>query len=148
MKTLMIAVLMTFGMIFTASATENNTILIEERANHLTDEMIRELRLNNYQSNEIREINTEIIEKMMAIETEFKGNQKTITQKVKALFNDRDRKLENILSTVQYNKYFGKRTAFNKIDQEFVANANTQDTTNDKIAGNASKSTKDALTVN
>lgn len=147
MKTLLIAVLMIFGMVFTVSATENNTISVKERVNHLTDEMIRELRLNNYQANEIREINTSIVEKMMAIETEFKGDQKMIDQKVKALFNDRDRKLENVLSTVQYNKYYGKRTAFNKIDQEFVANANTQDTNNGATAVNSAEGVKDAVTV-
>lgn len=147
MKALLVAVFMTFGMVFTASATENN-VSVKERANYLTDQMIVELRLNNYQANVIREINTEIVETMMAIETEFKGDQKMIDQKVKALFNDRDRKLENILSTVQYNKYFGKRTAFNKIDQEFVANANTQNTDNGKTAVNATEGTKDAVTLN
>lgn len=147
MKALLVATLITFGMVFTASASGNN-MLVKERANHLSDQMIRDLRLNNYQANECREINTEVISKIAAIENEFAGNQEMIDQKTKKVLAERDLKLENILSTVQYNKYFGKRTAFNKADQEFVAKINTQNSNNASTEAMSTASTNDAVTVN
>jgi len=149
MKALIVATLMSFGMVFSATASGNNTVIVKERANHLSDQMIRELRLNNYQSNEIREINTEVIAQLVAIETEFEGNQELIDQKRKSILAERDRNLENILSTVQYNNYFGKRPVFNKIDKEFVANLNAPDTNNGSAeASNPAENTKEAVSLN
>lgn len=131
MKSLLVGALVVFGSVFTAKASETkNTVLVKERANHVSNQMIRDLRLNNYQANEVREINTDIIAKIAAVENEFEGNQKLIDQKVESILAERDSKLESVLSTVQYNNYFGKRPVFNKVDKEFVADLNTQDDTN------------------
>ena len=124
MKRLLITTLASLSIILSAAANGNEkSITVESRANNLSDQMIRELRLNNYQSNKIREINLDVVAKMMAVEAEFKGNQELIEQKCKAICAERDVKLENVLSTVQYNDYFGDRTYYSKYDKEFVAKA-------------------------
>lgn len=124
MKRLFVTLLACLGLIFTAAANGNEkAITVESRASNLSDQMIRELRLNNYQSNKVREINMDVIAKMMAVEAEFAGNQELIDQKCKAICAERDVKLENVLSTVQYNDYFGDRKYYSNFDKEFVAKA-------------------------
>ena len=145
MKKLLISTCCCLGLIFSASANGNEkSVSVESRANHLSDQMIRELRLNNYQSNKIREINMEVVAKMMAVEAEFKGNQELIEQKCKAICAERDVKLENVLSTVQYSDYFGDRNYYSKYDKEFVAKAG-QTVEENKSLANA---TAETATVN
>ncbi|NEM99005.1 hypothetical protein [Pontibacter burrus] len=122
MKSLLVTLCACLGLIFTAAADGNEkSITVENRANNLSDQMIRELRLNNYQSNKVREINLDVVAKMMAVETQYAGNQELIDQKCKAICAERDVKLENVLSTVQYNDYFGDRKYYSNYDKEFVA---------------------------
>lgn len=122
MKRLLVTFCACLGLIFTAAANENEkSITVESRANNLSDQMIRELRLNNYQSNKVREINLDVVAKMMAVEAQYAGNQELIDQKCKAICAERDVKLENVLSTVQYNDYFGDRKYYSNYDKEFVA---------------------------
>ncbi|MDX5482325.1 MAG: hypothetical protein LPK07_11650, partial [Hymenobacteraceae bacterium] len=94
-------------------------MVAEKRANHLSDKMIRELGLNNYQSRKLREINQEVVAQKMAVEQEFAGNQALIDQKCKEICEVRDRELENVLSTKQYNTYFGDRKDYNQTELEF-----------------------------
>ncbi|WP_242927163.1 hypothetical protein [Pontibacter vulgaris] len=139
MKKVMVLICLSLGIGFSASATSGNTttsgdkavdkkatMVIEKRATNLSDQMIRELRLNNYQSAKIRAINLDKVNKMQAVETAYAGNQQLIDEKCKAICSERDRELENVLSTIQYNKYFGARKAFTKQDREFVASLNNQ----------------------
>ncbi|MEJ8756761.1 hypothetical protein WG947_07135 [Pontibacter sp. H259] len=122
MKRLLVSFCACLGLIFTCAANGNEkSVTVESRANNLSDQMIRELRLNNYQSNKIREINKDVVARMAAVEAEFAGNQEVIDQKCKAICTERDEKLENVLSTVQYNNYYGDRTYYSKFDKEFVA---------------------------
>jgi len=122
MKRLLVTTFACLGLIFTAAANGNEkAVTVESRANNLSDQMIRELRLNNYQSNKIREINKDVVAKMAAVEAEFAGNQEVIDKKCKAICAERDTKLENVLSTVQYNDYYGDRNNYSKYDKEFVA---------------------------
>ena len=124
MKRLLITTLASLSIILSAAANGNEkSITVESRANNLSDQMIRELRLNNYQSNKLREINLDVVAKMMAVEAEYKGNQELIDQKCKSICAERDEKLENVLSTVQYSSYFGDRKVYSKYDREFVAKA-------------------------
>jgi hypothetical protein len=141
MKKLLISTCCCLGLIFSASANGNEkSVTVESRANHLSDQMIRELRLNNYQSNKIREINLDVVSKMMAVETEYKGNKELVEQKCKAICAERDVKLENVLSTVQYSDYFGDRKYYSNYDKEFVAKAgNTVD--QNKTLANANAET-------
>ena len=99
-------------------------MIAEQRATHLSDLMIRDLGLNNYQSRKLREINKELVAQKMAVETEYAGNQAMIDQKCKELCNVRDAKLESVLSTRQYNEYFGDRKIYNQSEVDFMANLN------------------------
>lgn len=101
-------------------------VVAEKRANHLSDKMIVELGLNNYQSRKIREINNEVVSQKMAVEAEFAGNQKVIDQKCKEICSVRDIELESVLSTKQYNEYFGDRKIYNQTEKEFMASLDQQ----------------------
>src|SRR5688500_4974733 len=105
MKTLLCFVCMTFGVACGATAkggdkpTESKatttvetkkSLVVEQRAGNLTDQMIRELRLNNYQSSKLRTINMDVVAKMQAIEDEFAGNQQLIEEKCKEVCAERD----------------------------------------------------------
>ena len=135
MKRFLVTTFACLGLIFSAAANGNEkSLTVESRANNLSDQMIRELRLNNYQSNKVREINMDVVAQMMAVESEYAGNQELIDQKCKAICGERDEKLENVLSTVQYSNYFGSRKVYTKYDKEFVAKAGQP--TNNSVAVN------------
>ena len=108
---------------FTSSATENkNTVaLASARADHLSEEMIRGLHLNNYQSQKVREINLKVAEQITSIEAQYAGNQKKIDDLTKKALAERDQYLESVLSTVQYNDYYNQREEYVAIDKEFMA---------------------------
>ncbi|MCC9167254.1 hypothetical protein [Pontibacter harenae] len=122
MKKLLIITCMMFGFIF-ATAAQDTPLTAEKRAANLTDQMITELRLNNFQSKEVRAINLDKVAKMMAIEKKYAGNQAKIDELCKMVCNERDFQLEKVLSTVQYSNYYEVRTDYNKSDRTFVAQA-------------------------
>jgi hypothetical protein len=111
-------------------------LVAEKRASHLSDKMIVDLGLNNYQSRKIREINQEVVAKKLLIEAEFAGNQAVIDKKCKEICNVRDVQLENILSTKQYNEYFGDRKVYNQTEKDFMASLN-QPQNNTSASANA-----------
>lgn len=111
-----------------ATAASKNMALVEKRANNLSDQMIRELRLNNYQANKIRQINLDVTSQIAAVEDQFKGNQQLIEEKCKAIMAARDVAFEDVLSTVQYNDYFGDRKVYDKSDKEYLASLSQQGT--------------------
>ena len=142
MKNLIVLTFLVFGIVFGAAATGNE--LVEQRANNLSDKMIVELRLNNYQSNKVREINLDKATKMLAVEEQYAGNQEMIDQKYKEICAERDRELERVLSTVQYNDYFGSRKSLTKFDKQYMANLNKKSEEKAPVAitsGSASEST-------
>ncbi|HEY4652719.1 MAG TPA: hypothetical protein VIG72_14975 [Pontibacter sp.] len=148
MKRFLVTTLACLSLIFTAAANGNErAFTAESRANHLSDQMIRNLRLNNYQSNKVREINLDVVAKMMAVENEFAGNEQLIEQKCKAISAERDVKLENVLSTVQYNNYFGSRKQYSSSDKEFVAKA-AQPVSDQAVATTAAETAAETLSVN
>src|SRR5690606_15541609 len=113
MKKLLAITFMVFGTVFGAFATGNNvTVVAEKRANHLSEQMIRELRLNNYQANKVREINLDVAAQITEIEQKHAGNEQLIAEKCKDVLAVRDLEFEDILSTVQYNDYFGDRKMY------------------------------------
>ena len=115
-----------------AAAVSKNMALVEKRANNLSDQMIRELRLNNYQANKIRQINMDVTAQIAEVEEQFKGNQQLIEEKCKAVLAARDVAFEDVLSTVQYNDYFGDRKVYDKFDKQYLASLSQQGS--DKIA--------------
>lgn len=142
MKKLLAITFMVFGTVFGAFATGNNvTVVAEKRANHLSEQMIRELRLNNYQANKVREINLDVAAQITEIEQKHAGNEQLIAEKCKDVLAVRDLEFEDILSTVQYNDYFGDRKMYSKVDREFVSTLSEQDSqnmaTNEKADKNA-----------
>jgi hypothetical protein len=145
MKKLLVITLMVFGTVFGAFATGINVEMIaEKRANNLTDQMIRELRLNNYQANKIKKINLDVAAQITQIEMQYEGNEQLIAEKCKEVLAVRDLEFEDVLSTVQYNDYFGDRKMYSKVDREFMANLDTNNSqnlaTNEKAAEKASAS--------
>jgi len=106
----------------TSSAVETKVAaIIEKRAENLSDKMVRELRLNNYQSRKVRAINLEVVAQKVAAEKAFAGNQQIINQKCKEICATRDVALENVLSTEQYNDYFGSRKVYDQTEKDFMA---------------------------
>ena len=150
MKKLLVMICMMFGCVFTAAAgggaktTSKKTVKLdkktaavaEQRANYLSDKMIVDLGLNNYQSRKIREINSDVVAQKMAVETEFAGNQAIIDLKCKEICNERDVQLENVLSTKQYNDYFGDRKVYNQTEKDFMASLNQQENGNQTASVN------------
>jgi hypothetical protein len=130
MKKLLVMTLMVFGIVYGAAATGNVSLIAEKRANHLSDQMIKELRLNNYQSNKVRAINLDVAAQITEIEQEYAGNEQLIAEKSKEVLAVRDLEFEDILSTVQYSDYFGDRKMYSKVDREFMASLSEQGTQN------------------
>ncbi|MCJ8166355.1 DUF4890 domain-containing protein [Pontibacter sp. E15-1] len=122
MKKILVIACMIFGSAFAASAQGNLATIAQERATNLSHQMIREFRLNNYQSRKISEINLFVAQKMLSIEQEYAGNQNKIKELCDGVCAIRDTKLENILSTEQYNDYYGSRKILLALDKEFMAN--------------------------
>jgi hypothetical protein len=105
---------------YDGKARENNNVAAE-RAKRLSDQMIRELKLNNFQSNRLREINQEKISKMTDIEQRYAYNPELVDQNCKGVCKERDNELESFLSTDQYSMYYGARNKYYKTDKEFAA---------------------------
>ncbi len=139
MKKLLVMTFMVFGIVYGATATGNVSLVAEKRANHLSDQMIKELRLNNYQSNKVRAINLDVAAQITEIEQKFEGNEQLIAEKCKDVLAVRDLAFEDVLSTVQYNDYFGDRKMYSKVDREFMANLSEQGTQNLASNENASE---------
>ena len=100
---------------------------VQERAKRLSDQMVRDLRLNGYQANRLRAINDDKVAKMAAIERKNAGNPKLIDEQCQGVCKERDRELQAVLSNDQYTDYYGSRSAFYKFDKDYAsqsANAN------------------------
>ena len=98
---------------------------VQERAEHLSARMARQLRLNGYQSSRVRAINEDKAVKMAAIERKNAGNQKMIDQQCNGVCRERDQELQAVLSTDQYTSYYDARSAYNRYDREYASSANT-----------------------
>ena len=117
MKKIIVMSCLVFASAFNAIAQDNkqsNKTTPEERANRLSDQMIRELKLNNFQANRLRAINQEKIGKMADIEQKYAANPVLVDKNCKGVCKERDNELESFLSTDQYSRYFHSREAFYK----------------------------------
>jgi Spy/CpxP family protein refolding chaperone len=101
------------------AATAKRSLSAVERTNHLTDQMVRDLRLTNYQARQLRKINQEKVDRMMAIEAAG-GDESAIDNQCKGVCKDRDKELETLLSTEQYSDYFSKRPEYYKFDKDYA----------------------------
>ena len=102
----------------TKKATASKTLSATARANRMTDEMIRDLRLNNYQGRKLRAINLEKVHKMMAIEAKG-GDPTNIDNECFGVCKQSDAVLEDVFSTDQYSKYFSNRSNYYKSDKDY-----------------------------
>lgn len=93
---------------------------VTERADHLSNQMVRELRLNNYQAEKLRAINADKVAKMAAIERKNAGNPKLIDEQCNGVCKERDRELQAVLSNDQYSSYFSSRANYYKYDKDFA----------------------------
>jgi hypothetical protein len=96
---------------------------VQQRAERLSNQMARELRLNNYQTTKLRSINEDKVAKMAAIEAKYAGNNKLIDDQCQGVCQERDRELRAVLTTDQYSNYFSNRSAYYKFDRDYAAQA-------------------------
>ncbi|WP_157547578.1 hypothetical protein [Hymenobacter sp. DG25A] len=103
------------------SSPRLNMAAVEFRADRLSDQMVRQLRLNGYQASRLRTINEDKVAKMAAIEQKHAGNQKLIDEQCKGVCKERDKELASVLSTDQYTNYYDSRSVFYKYDKDYAA---------------------------
>ncbi|MHA6247634.1 hypothetical protein ACXYMU_06840 [Pontibacter sp. CAU 1760] len=120
MKKILIITGLLFGCAYGASAQDNLAVIAQARATNLSHTMIRELGLNNYQSRKVNEINLDVAKKMLRIEEQYADNKAKMQELCNGVCATRDQLLENVLSTVQYNEYFGDRKNLVAMDQKFM----------------------------
>lgn len=94
---------------------------VQARADRLSDQMVRDLRLNNYQATRLRTVNADKIAKIAAIERRNIGNQKLIDEQCNGVCKERDQEFQAFLSNDQYSSYFGSRGVYNKTDRDFAS---------------------------
>lgn len=94
---------------------------VQARADRLSEQMVRDLRLNNYQATRLRAVNADKIAKMAAIERTNAGNQKLIDEQCNGVCRERDAEFQAFLSNDQYSSYFGARSVYNKTDHDFAS---------------------------
>lgn len=134
MKKIIIMSCLVFASAFQSIAQDNSPA--QQRANKLSDQMIRDLRLNNFQASRLRAINQDKVNKMMEIEKKFAADPALVDKNCKGVCKERDKELEGFLSSDQYSKYFSSRTQYYKGDKDFAAQIgvkNTATAKNDKV---------------
>lgn len=93
---------------------------VQARADRLSNQMVRDLRLNNYQATKLRAINDDKVAKMAAIERKNAGNPTLIDEQCNGVCKERDQELQAVLSNEQYSSYFGSRANYYKYDKDFA----------------------------
>jgi hypothetical protein len=94
---------------------------VAERADRLSDRMVRDLHLNGYQASRLRAINADKVAKMAAIERKNAGNAKVIDDECHGVCKERDKELQDVLSNDQYSSYFGARSTYYKYDRDYAS---------------------------
>ena len=98
---------------------------VQARADRLSDQMVRDLHLNNYQATKLRAVNADKVSKMAAIERRNAGNQMLIDEQCNGVCKERDKEFQAFLSNDQYSSYFGARGVYNKTDRDFASQSST-----------------------
>jgi len=93
---------------------------VAERADRLSDRMVRDLHLNGYQASRLRAINADKVAKMAAVERKNAGNTKVIDDECHGICKERDKELQAVLSNDQYSSYFGARSTYYKYDRDYA----------------------------
>jgi hypothetical protein len=119
MKKIIIMSCLSFATAFSSIAQDNNRS--SERASRLSNQMIRDLRLNNYQASRIRAINQEKVNQMAAVESQYAGNPELVDKNCKGICKQRDKEVESFLSADQYGQYYASRSQYYKTDRDFAS---------------------------
>lgn len=96
---------------------------VQQRAERLSDQMARELRLNGYQATKLRAINEDKVAKMAAIEQQYAGNPTLIDEQCRGVCKQRDKELAAVLTTNQYSDYYKSRSSYYKYDKDYATTA-------------------------
>ena len=96
---------------------------VSDRAEHLSDQMTRDLRLNGYQSSRLRAINADKITKLESAERQYAKNPGQLDIQSKAIARERDQELQAVLTTDQYTDYFDARKRYMQADRNYARNA-------------------------
>jgi hypothetical protein len=94
-----------------------------DRAEYLSNQMTRDLRLNGYQSTRLRAINADKIGKLEAAERQYAKDPAQLDKQAKAISQERDQELQAVLSTDQYSDYFDARKRYAQADRNYARNA-------------------------
>ena len=95
------------------------------RADQLSSQMVRDLRLNGYQAAKVRAINADKAAKMAAIQQKNAGNQQAIDEQCNGVCKERDKEFQDFLSTDQYSTYYSARGTYNKLGRDYAASASS-----------------------
>ena len=115
-----IIVLTCLGLVTAFSSMAQDNSPAATRANRLSDQMIRELRLNNFQASRLRAINQDKVNKMMAIESKYANDPALVDKNCLGVCKERDKELANFLSSDQYSTYYSSRNQYYKFDKDFA----------------------------
>jgi hypothetical protein len=96
-----------------------------DRAEYLSNQMARDLRLNGYQSARLRAINADKIGKLEAAERQYAKDPTQLDKQSKAIARERDTELQAVLSTDQYTDYFDARKRYAQADRNYARNASS-----------------------
>ena len=123
MKKILATAALATGVALGAQAQAKKSPVVQQRADRLSNQMARELRLNNYQTTKLRSINEDKVAKMAAIEAQHVGNNPLIDEQCQGVCQERDRELRAVLTTDQYTNYYSNRSAYYKYDRDYAAQA-------------------------
>ncbi len=93
------------------------------RAERLSDYMVRDLRLNGYQATRLRAINADKTTKLEEAERRNAKNTAALDQQRTGILHERDQELKSVLSTDQYSNYYDARGRYNKADRDYASTA-------------------------
>ena len=93
------------------------------RADQLSNQMVRDLRLNGYQAAKVRAINADKVSKMAAIQRKNAGNPQLIDEQCNGVCKERDKEFQDFLSTDQYSTYYSARGAYNKLGRDYASSS-------------------------
>lgn len=98
---------------------------VTARADHLSNQMVRDLHLNNYQATRLRAINNDKVAKLDALERQYASSPKQLEEQTKSVGSERDKELQSILTTDQYTSYFDARKRYAQVDKDYATSASS-----------------------
>lgn len=103
---------------------------VSDRAEHLSDQMTRDLRLNGYQASRLCAINNDKITKLESAEHQYASNPDQLDKQSKTIAHERDQELQAVLTTDQYTNYFDARKRYAQADRNYAHNASASNLVN------------------